>query len=340
MNRLLRILPAALLLLFFALPALAATTLKIATAAPEGSSWMTAMRAGADEIKQRSAGRVQLKFFAGGVMGNDKSVLRKIRVGQLHGGAFTAGSLDEITSDAKIFSLPMIFRNYDEVDFVRSRMDADLKASLEKNGFACFGFAEGGFALLMSEQPAVTVAEVRGRKIWIPEGDTVSYRAMESLGLSPVTLPITDVMTGLQAGLIEVIAASPIGALVFQWHTKVRYVTTTPLSYLYATLIIDRRIFDKIDAADQQLVREVMERIYVKLDHDSRQDNQSASAAMAKQGIKFVDPPAEEVAIWRRMAGKLVDDLRSEGAFSPVAFDRLQALLAEKRADGKAAAGR
>jgi TRAP-type C4-dicarboxylate transport system substrate-binding protein len=283
---------------------------------------------------------VQIKFFAGGVMGNDKSVLRKVRVGQLHGGAFTVGSLSEVTPDANLFSLPLVFRNYDEVDRVRQRMDGELKAELEKAGFACFGFAEGGFALLMSERPVRTVAEVRGRKIWVPEGDTVSYRAMESLGLAPVTLPITDVMTGLQAGLVEIIVSSPIGALAFQWHTRVRYVTTTPLSYLYGTLVIDRKVFDKLAAADQQLLREVMERIYANLDRQNRLDNQAAAAAMAKQGIQFIDPPAAEVASWQAIAGKLVDDLRREGAFSPVLYDRMQSILAEARRDGSGAAGR
>ncbi len=182
-----------LLLLTLLLPAaLYATTFKIATAAPEGSGWMREMRAGATEIKQRTDGRVTIRFFAGGVMGNDKSVLRKMRVGQLHGGAFISGALNDISPDINLFGLPLIFRSYGEVDYVRSRMDTDLKQVIEEKGFVCFGFAEGGFALLMSGEPVRIIDDVRGRKIWVPEGDSVSYRAMESLGLAPVrkTLPI------------------------------------------------------------------------------------------------------------------------------------------------------
>jgi len=333
-----RILAMAALLSLLCSPAFAITTIKIATAAPEGSGWMQAMRAGADEIKTRSEDRVQIKFFAGGVMGNDKSVLRKIRVGQLNGGAFTAGSLDEIFPSTDLFSLPLVFNNYDEVDFVRQRMDVDLKQGLEKAGFACFGFAEGGFALLMSEKPALSIAEVRGRKIWVPEGDVVSYRAMEALGLAPVTLPITDVMTGLQAGLVEVIASSPIGALAFQWHTRIRYVTTTPLSYLYGALVIDMRAFNKLTPADQKLVREVMEKIYAELDRQNRSDNQAATEAMKKQGIQFVSPTADEVKVWHGITDKLVTDLRGEGTFSPALYDRMQSLLNEYRSNHKTAA--
>jgi TRAP-type C4-dicarboxylate transport system substrate-binding protein len=327
-----------LCLLSLLLPAtLSAATFKIATAAPEGSSWMREMRAGAIEIKQRTDDRVKIKFFAGGVMGNDKSVLRKMRVGQLHGGAFISGSLYRVAPDVNLFSLPLIFRSYAEIDYVRSRMDADLKQAVEKAGFVCFGFAEGGFALLMSQQPVWTIDDVRGRKIWVPEGDTVSYRVMESLGLAPVTLPITDVMTGLQAGLIEVIASSPIGALAFQWHTRIKYVTNTPLIYLYATMAIDKKAFFRISSADQQTVREVMENIYARIDRANRIDNEAAIQAMVDTGIKFVDMTDDEVAKWRGIAGGAVDEMHQEGFFSAELYGRLQSLLEQYR-NGQVAA--
>lgn len=321
-----------LLIVGLLIPAtLFATTIKIATAAPEGSGWMREMRAGATEIKQLTEGRVKIKFFAGGVMGNDKSVLRKMRVGQLHGGAFTTGSLDSLVNDVGLFSLPLVFRSQDEVDFVRSQMDADLKKLLEDSGYACFGFAGGGFALLMAEKPVRTTDDARGRKIWVPEGDPISYRAMESLGLSPVTLPITDVMTGLQAGLVDVIAASPVGALAFSWHTQVKYVTNTPLSYLYATMVIDKKIFSKISDSDQQVVRDVMEKIYVRIDQANRVDNEAASQAMISSGIQFVDSPESEVIRWRSLAAKLADDMQREGDISSVLYNRMQTLLKQYR---------
>lgn len=321
-----------LLILALLIPAsIYAATLKIATAAPEGSGWMREMRAGATEIKQLTDGRVKIKFFAGGVMGNDKSVLRKMRVGQLHGGAFTTGSLDSVVKNASMFSLPLVFRSHEEVDFVRSRMDADLKKLIEDAGFACFGFAGGGFALLMSELPVRTTEDIRGRKIWVPEGDNISYRAMESLGLAPVTLPITDVMTGLQAGLVEVIAASPIGALAFQWHTRVKYVTNTPLSYLYATMVINKKSFSKISSADQQIVREVMGKIYVRIDRANRIDNEAASQAMADAGIEFIDSPEDEIARWRKVAAVLVDEMQRDGEISAELYARLQSLLVQYR---------
>lgn len=320
-----------LLCLFLSATFSVAVTIKIATAAPEGSSWMREMRAGATEIGQRTEGRVKIKFFAGGVMGNDKSVLRKMRVGQLHGGAFTSGSLERIAPSINLFGLPLVFRSYAEVDHVRHQLDAELKQVLEQAGLISFGFAEGGFALLMSQQPIWTIEDVRGQKIWVPEGDAISYRVMESLGLAPVTLPITDVMTGLQAGLVEVIASSPIGALAFQWHTRVKSVTNTPLSYLYATMVIDKKAFSRIPPADQQVVREVMEGIYARIDQANRIDNEAAIKAMADTGIVFVEMTETEISKWRGIAIDVIEDMRQEGLFSAELYDRMQKLLEQYR---------
>lgn len=329
--------PALLAVVLFAVPA-AALDLKIATVAPDGSAWMQAMRRGAEQIQEETGGRVRLKFFAGGVMGNDKSVLRKIRVGQLQGGVFTSGGLSAADADIGLYSLPLQFRSLAEVDYVRTRLDPELLAGLERSGFVSFGLAEGGFALLMADSPVRTIADMRGKKIWVPEGDTVSYRGMESLGLAPVTLPITDVMTGLEAGLIDVIASSPIGAVAFQWYTRVKYVTDTPLSYLFATLVIDRRAFARLDAADQAVMRRVMGQVYRDLDHQNRLDNAAASAAMRQQGLEFITPAPAEVRLWRDKAAALVRELQAEKRYTPALFDRFQALLTEYRS--RAGAGK
>ena len=140
-----------LLLFVFLIPPVSAKnmTFKIATAAPDGTMWMQEMRAAAEQIEKRTAKRVEFRFYPGGVMGSDKSVLRKIRIGQLHGGLITGGGLASVYTDANLYSLPFLFRNYKEVDFIRGKMDPVLIAGLKKKGYISFGFSEGGFAYLM-----------------------------------------------------------------------------------------------------------------------------------------------------------------------------------------------
>src|SRR5690606_19697027 len=183
---------------------ISAQTFKIATLAPDGSSWMNDMRAAAEEIGKRTDNRVQFRFYPGGVMGNDQSVLRKIRIGQLHGAAFTAGSLAEVYPDINVLGLPFLFRNLDEVDYLRSQLDPVLRKGLEDAGFVNFGFAEGGFAKVMSTRPIRKTTDLNNEKAWVPDNDKISYRVMSALGVSPVRMPITDVLTGLQTGLMSV----------------------------------------------------------------------------------------------------------------------------------------
>jgi len=215
---------------------LQAATLKVATITPEGSKWMTDMRAGAKEIKERTEGRVQIKFYGGGVMGNDQKVLSRIRIGSLQGGAFTPTALVNQYPDLNLYGLPMVFDTTEEASYVRTRLDSRLTAGLEEAGYVSFGFAGGGFALLMSNTRIEKFEDLKGKKVWIPEGDVISRQAMEALSLSPVTLPLTDVLTGLQTGLIDIVGMSPIGALVLQWHTKLKY----DLRYVRRIILVDR----------------------------------------------------------------------------------------------------
>ena len=255
-------------------PSAQAAVIKIATLVPEGSQWMNDMRAGAAEIKKRTDGRVTFKFYGGGVMGSDKSILRKMRVGQLHGSTFISSGLAGRYDDLQIYSLPLLFYDLDEVDFVRETMDPIFKQGMEDAGYKSFGFAEGGFAMLMSNVPVRTLEDLSGQKVWVPEGDAISFAAMQALGLSPVSLPITDVMTGLQTGLIDIIASSSVAAVVFQWHTKVKYVTKLPIAYLTATLAIEKRAFDRLSIDDQAIVTDVFERIYANFGVVNRQDDE------------------------------------------------------------------
>ena len=103
---------------------------------------------------------------------------------------------------------------------------------------------------------------MKGKRVWILEGDTISYASMEAMSLTPVTLPLTDVLTGLQTGLVDVVAVPPLPALVLQWHTKIKYMTEIRLAYSLAFMAIDKRVFDKLQVEDQAVVREVMSRVY------------------------------------------------------------------------------
>ncbi len=308
-----------------------AQTLKIATVAPDGTNWMKEMRKGAREVSMRTAGRVKFKFFPGGIMGSEKSVLRKIRIGQLHGSALMGGDLSAIHADAHIYSLPFAFRSLAEVDYVRAKMDEALIAGLYRHGFVSFGFADAGFSHLASIQPIRSVADLKGRKVWVPEGDRVGRAALDALGVSPVSLPLVDVLTGLQTGLIDTVGNSPIGHIALQWHTRERYLTDVPLLYLYGTLVVQRKKFETLKKADQAVVRQIIGGVLKKIGGQTRLDNQEARQALSRQGITFVSPTPQGLRKWRGLAGETIKRLSRRGVFSAAMLKTLQDHLKEYR---------
>lgn len=322
------------ILVFFITPTQAAV-LKIATLAPDGTSWMKNMRAGAAEVEKRTQGRVKFKFYPGGVMGSDKSVLRKIRIRQLQGGAVTIGSMTHIYPDIQIYSLPMLFRSLREVDYVRKRIDPQLMQGLEKKGFVNFGFAEGGFAYLMSNKPVRSIQDLTTEKVWVPSGDQMSLTVFKNAKISPVPLQIADVMTGLQTGLINTITTPSMAAIALQWYTRVKYLTDAPLSYTAGILIIERKAFYKLSPRDQRLVRQIMTKTYIKMNRQNRIDNHKARSVLQGQGIKFIklSPKARES--WQIVAVRSRQELAKKGQFNPATLKKIMGLLATYRKKGK-----
>jgi TRAP-type C4-dicarboxylate transport system substrate-binding protein len=312
--------------------------LKIATMAPDGTIWMKGLQQAADEVKVRTDGRVSFRFYPGGTMGADSAVLRKIRIGQLHGGVVLAGSLADVDPDLEIYSLPLLFRSTGEVDFVREQMDQILIDGLEKKGFVSFGLTETGFTYLMSAKPTRTFDDLKGRKAWMMQDDPVSLAIVEAAGLSPVPLPISDVLTGLQTGLIDTVAAPPAGAIALQWFTKAKYLTDLPITYVCGTTVVGAKAFSRISAEDQEIVREVMVRSIRELDETSRSDNEKALKALAGQGVEFVDPTDETYDQWEEIAATATKKLVGQRDYDPATMAMVENLVTAYRAQQTAEA--
>ncbi len=319
-------------LLVLATSGASARTLKIATIVPEGSSWLAEMRDAGDEIKEKTEGRVKLKFYPGGVMGGDKTVLRKVRAGQLQGGAFTSGALAAIYPDIELYSLPLLFRDYDEVEFVRAKLDAKLKAGLARKGFEALAITDGGFAYVLSQKPIRKVEDMENTRVWLVEDDKMTEVALRIAGVAPVPLPIADVYTALQTGLVDTVAAPPIGAIAFQWHTRVGYLTDVPIMYLAGVFAVDQRAFLKISAKDRELVRGVVQAAAKRLDRANRADEKNAREALKNQGIEFVSADSrEEVQRWRSISSEATTEMRGSGRYSDDLISEMLMLLQEHR---------
>src|SRR5690554_2206387 len=262
-------------------------TLKIATLAPDGTGWMKLMRQAATDIQAETDGRVRLRFFPGGVQGSDKSVLRKMQIRQLQGGAVSTGALAHIDNTTQIYSLPFTFRSLDEIRAVREEFDPYIKDSLAQHGYTLLGLSEGGFAYLMSDSALHDSSKLQHKKVWSPEGDLISQTIFEKAGVNPISLPVSDVYTSLQTGLIDTIAANPASIIAMQWHNKMKYAADYPLVLIVGMLVVDSRAFNSIDAADQAVVSRIMDDAFKRMDIQNEKDELAARQALINTGIEF-----------------------------------------------------
>ncbi len=309
-----------------------AVTLKIATLSPEGSSWMKEMRAAGKLVEARTDGRVVLKFYPGGVMGDDKAVLRKIRFGQLHGAALTGGSLTGAFTDVQLYNLPMVFESLGEVDYVRKHMDSYILDGLKAHGYTALGIAEVGFAYAMSNVDDASVEGARRQKVWVPDGDPGTAHTAQAFGIAPVPLTIADVLAGLQTGLINAVAMPPVGAVALQWHTQLKYLVDLPLMYVYGTFVFANKAFNGLTPQDMATVRDVVSTGLTRVDVGNRADHEAALGALGRQGVAAITPTPSQVQVWREHAHNATQRLLEQGVVSRTAYDEMMAHLSSYRA--------
>ena len=305
--------------------------IKIATLAPQNSEWAEKFQKGSIEIQERTENRVKLKFYWGGAQGNAKKILQKIKIRQLHGGTFSPTDFQEVYPDLNIYGLPFLFKDFDEVDYVRDRVDDQLEQGFKNLGFNTYGFAGGGFAYILSNEPIREYEDLKNKKIWLPQGDLISYEAMRSLNLLPVPLPMTDVLTGLQTGLIDIVAIPPVVALALQWHTKISYITRVPVLYAMGFLAIDSKIINRINTDDQKVLYEVINRIYSEVDSNSQQDSENAYEALSKIGIQEIQFDGDEYQKLTDLLEEPTKKMANDGFYSLELFNEIKMYIDDFR---------
>lgn len=305
-----------LLLAVLAAPS-AAQTLKIATLAPDGSAWMRELRAAAAEVRTGTDGRVEIKFYPGGVMGSEQVVLRKMRLGQLQGGVLTASELSLVYPDAPAYTLPFLFDDWDDVARVRAAVDPLLKQGFEEHGLHLVGIAGVGFAYLMGARPLASHDQWKQLKLWVPQNDAIAARTFELAGVSTVPLALGDVFTGLQTGMIDTVANTPSGAIALQWHGKVKHLVDLPLTFVVGYVAIDAKAWKKLAPADQAIVDKAFAAAAARMDAGARRDDEAALAAMRKQGVLVTTLPPAEAELWRGFGTRVTDEMTTQRRISP-----------------------
>jgi TRAP-type transport system periplasmic protein len=307
------------------------TVIKLATLAPEGNSWVKMLNALNAEVMKKTDNNVQFRIYAGGVLGDQADMLRKMKIGQIQAAALTSTSLSAIFKEINVLQIPFLFQNYEEVDFVLNKMDTFLKKGFEDNGYTLLGFSEVGFVYLMSSTiPIYSVADIKKAKVWIEEGSYVAKAVFDAANVTAIPLSIPDVLVGLQTGLVDVVYVPPTGAIALQWFTKVKYLTNVPLAYVAGAIVINKEAFNRLSPAYQAILLESSRRHLGQLKAVARKENQEAIRVMVKQGVKIIDPSKGQVDELRKLSHDAMDRIIGT-AFSRKTVDEVNSLLANYR---------
>jgi len=291
-------------------------TIKFATLAPEGSTWINVMKEYDQAIRKESNGQLGFKIYPGGVAGDEKDVLRKIRLGQFQSAGITGVGIGEIAKSARILDAPFLFKNHDEVDYIVNQYDAELRKEFENGGYVLLGWAEVGFVYVFTNTPVTKVEDMRNVKMWQWEGDPVAEATFKAFGINPIQLSITDVLTSLQTGLINGMYTSPLAGVSLQWYTATKYMLDYPLTNASGAVVIAKREFDKMPPDLQEILLRNGKQLMRKLTELSRTDNLKSLDVLKKNKIIFTKPDPSEISRYeeigknarRLMVGKLYSE--------------------------------
>ena len=302
--------------------------IKMATLAPEGTEWHGLLVELGQQWKVVTDGDVRLRIYPGGVVGDERDMIRKMRIGQIHGAAISNEGMTEINPYFTTFYMPMMYQSYDEVDFVRDRLSNELLNKTEENGFKILTMVDVGWAYWFSTEPIYTPDDLKNNKIFIWAGDYKSAQLYEKHGYQPVPLAMTDVLSGLQTGLVTSLGFNPLYALAQQLFGIADNMLDMKWGNLTAAIIIDLKTWNKIKPEYQESMLSVAKSIGDGFQQKNRYDSDKSVEVMKKYGLKVNTPTPEQVKIWDELINSMGPDIRGS-LIEENAFDRLMEIKKE-----------
>ena len=285
-------LPAALLASFLtataALAPAAAQTpavVKLATLVPEGSVWDKALRDMGAEWTSSTQGRVSLRVYPGGVAGDEPDVVRKMRIGQLQAAAITTAGLASIDPSFNVFNVPMFFTSYPELFATLDKLEPVLKQRLDAKGFVLLSWGHGGWVYFFTKQPVESVDGLRHTKMFTWAGDDQMVAVWKGKGFNPVPLAATDIMTGLQTGMIDSYPTTPLLGLTLQWYRQTPNMIGMGMAPLVGGLVMSKTAWLKLPEADRAKVQAACDRMEKRLEIEVPRQDTTAVSEMKKRGL-------------------------------------------------------
>ena len=307
---------------------------KLATLIPRGTPPHEILLAMGEKWRQAPCGGVTLTIYPDGVMGGEADMVKRMRVGQIQAGLLSVVGLSEIdNSVSAIQNLPFMFRSLEEVEYVREKLQPTLEKRLADKGFVALFWGDLGWVRFFSKDAAVHPADFMKMKLFTWSGSPEQVELMSNLGFHPVPLETSDILPGLQTGLIDAVDTSPLYALAGQFYGPCPHMLEINYAPLSGATVITKKAWEGICPAARAELLKAAQDAGQQVTARSRKESAEAVEAMKKRGLKVHPVPPEVEAEWRRLAEGAYPKIR--GKLVPAdMFDEAVRLLRDYRASG------
>ncbi len=315
-------------------PAFAAgpSQLRIATVAPAGSSFHKRLQSlGAEWAK--GPGGVTMNIYAG-TQGGELQIVRRMRVGQLQGAMLTSVGLSQIDRSVTALQyLPLLFRDWDDVDAVRERLGPDLEDRLRKAGYVVLFWGDGGWVRYFSNKPIHRIGDLKSMRVYASSGEPETVELFKNY-YTPVVLEPDQILLGLRNGMIDALPIPPFLANFSQVPTYAPYMLDLRWAPITGALVVTERAWKRLEPATQAWLRETSERAGAEMRRASRiEDDQTIQAMKDKMGLKVTTLSPEAEREWRAEIARLYPDVRGTIVPAPM-FDAAVEILKARHAAG------
>ena len=304
--------------------------LKMAVIVPKQSIWGAKLKDAAKTIKEQTNGDVKLRVYYGGVQGDELKVVRKMRIGQLQGAGFMARGMSKICPDSLVFAIPLQLYSDDEAIALHKKMEPFFEKQALERGYKIIGWTNQGFTYCYSQNKIEDLKNLRNSRPWMLENDEFSKSFFKCSSISAVPAQVSDVTTALQSGMIRTVFSPPIGMIIMQWHTRVKYKLDVGLFFSFGATVFTEKAWKKLPVKYQEVVSTTLKKAMKELNVAIKNKNEEASKVLSKT-VTAIPPTPEGLKALRAVTSKVEQDMNGK-SFSKKSLELMKKYLKEYRA--------
>lgn len=288
-------------------------TIRVATMAPRTPRFALEEKRANQDLAAATGGRVTFQTYYGGSAGDEQTVLRKMRAGQIDGAFLGVDVISQFVRQALVLMAPQTFRNYKQVDAVRKELAPEFNQEAYKNGFHIISWWDAGKVRIFSSRPIKSFDDLRRGRPWLYPSSPLLREFYKMIGVTGVPLDLPEVYGGLQTGMIDTVWISPVLATALRWTSKTSYVSARPMNIIQGAVVLSRKTYERLSPTDQEAIDRLTRENSQKAQERFRADDEKAYTKILQRGftaVEFTNPEEWQKAgaqLRERMIGRIYD---------------------------------